>query len=818
MPMYTRPQHWLTVPAGVVIIIAAAGTLPSSRPRAGVSDPAAQPPAAAAAQAPAAKPADVSRRVVLNKYCVTCHNDRLKTGSLSLERIDAEQIADNAATWEKVVLKVKTGAMPPAGRPRLDADTVATFVSSLESSLDQAAAAHPNPGSPTVHRLNRSEYVNVIRDVLALKIDGAALLPPDSSGFGFDNIADVLRVSPGLLDRYLIAAQTISRLAVGDPTIRPVIETYKQLELLRQEDRVSEDLPFGTRGGVATNHNFPVDGEYTIKVVLQKTIENSVVRGAGESNDLEIYLDGALLKHFTIYCPSTGRGGGVNTCAQSADAHLEVRVPVAAGPHLVGTAFVKHASVKEGLDPDRVPIVSFAYAFGQNTQAAVESIEIAGPYDVTGPGNSPSRRRIFVCHPSSAQDEGRCAKTILSTIARRAYRRPITESDLQPLISFYEKGRRERGFDAGIQAALEVILVSPDLLFRVEDEEGNVPRTGVYRISDIDLASQLSFFLWSSVPDDALLDAAVRGRLHNPAVLAQQIKRMLADDRADALVGNFGSQWLYLRNLTTVAPDTGEYPDFDDNLRVAFQRETELFLSSQIREDRPIIEMLDANYSYLNERLAEFYGIPNVYGSHFRRVKLPGDRRGLLGQASILTATSYGNRTSPVLRGKWILENVLGAPPPPPPANVPPLPEDQNGATPQTMRERMEEHRKNPVCASCHARIDPLGFALENFDAEGHWRTNEGGKKIDASGVLVDGSKFDGAAELRATLMHHQDEFVATVTKKLLTYALGRGVEYSDMPAVRRILRDAAPSKYSWAAIVMGIASSEPFQMRSPRR
>jgi hypothetical protein len=470
--------------------------------------------------------------------------------------------------------------------------------------------------------------------------------------------------------------------------------------------------------------------------------------------------------------------------------------------------------MREGMGFDRVPIVTFTYSYGRNTQVSVDRLEVSGPYDVVGPGESPSRKRIFVCHPSGNSDEARCAKTILGAIARRAYRRPVTDADLQPLLNFYQTGHGKRDFDAGIELALKAILVSPNFLFRVEREPATPGPNGVYRISDLDMASRLSFFLWSSVPDDELLDAAARGQLGKSTVLAQQVKRMLADQRSTAFVSNFAGQWLYLRNLSDVTPDANEYPDFDDNLRQAFQRETELFFENQLRDDRPMIDMLRANYTFVNERLAEFYGIPSVTGSHFRRVQLPDDRRaGLLGQGSILIATSYGNRTSPVLRGKWVLENVLGAPPPPPPANVPPLPESQGGTSPKTMRERMEQHRKNPVCASCHAHIDPLGFALENFDAIGHWRAIDGGRPVDASSVLVDGTKLNGAAELRRMLVEHEDQFVLTLTNKLMTYALGRGVEYYDMPTVRQILRQAKSSDYSWSSVMMGIVSSGPFQM-----
>jgi hypothetical protein len=797
------------------LVVASLTTVSHPNAAAGSSSPRGAARAVRAAQELTGAAALAERRALLDQYCVTCHNTRLKTANLTLDTLDLAQIGEHAEVWEKVVQKVQTGAMPPPGRPRPDTAAAGSFVSWLANSLDAAAAAHPNPGAPGSHRLNRAEYTNVIHDLLALDIDSRTLLPADDAGFGFDNIADTLSVSPGLLERYIVAAQTVARLAVGDPTIRPVVDTYKQLELLRQEDRVSEELPFGTRGGVVAHHFFPVDGTYSIKVTLQRSMQNRV-RGVNERNVLELYVDGALIKQFTIFCdPRRGVPGADATdiCAVNVDNDFEVRLPFKAGTHIVGAAFQKHAPMHEGLEQDRVPVVSFAWAFGAQVETSVDAILIGGPYDVSGAGESESRRRIFVCHPTGASDEERCAKTILGAIARRAYRRPVTDADLRPLLKFYRAGRQELNFDSGIQFALEGILVSPHFLFRSERQTAGA--VGAYRVADLELASRLSFFLWSSIPDDELIDLAVRGQLHTPAVLLQQVKRMLADPRSQALISNFGGQWLFLRNLPTVVTDPHEFPDFDDNLRDAFQRETELFFASQVRENRPIVEMLTADYTFANERLAQFYGIPNVYGNHFRRVALPdARRRGLLGQASILMATSYGNRTSPVLRGKWILENVLGSPPPPPPPNVPALVEEPGGALPKTMRERMSQHRANPVCAACHARIDPLGFALENFDALGQWRDAEGATPIDASGALPDGTRFNGAAELRAALLKHQQEFVTTVTTKLLTYAMGRGVEYYDMPAVRQILREGAPDNYPWTSLIVSIVKSAPFQMR----
>jgi hypothetical protein len=653
--------------------------------------------------------------------------------------------------------------------------------------------------------LNRVEYANAVRDVLALEIDGRALLPPDDQGFGFDNNADLLTMSPGLLDRYMLAARKIIRSAIGDLSMRPLAQRYPVPRLLTQEDRMSEELPFGSRGGAVIRHNFPLDAEYILRVRLQ----GNPARSAGER--LEIRVDGERIKLFTL----TGqRAGAQGTAEGASEPGLEIRFAAKAGPHDLGVSLIKRTLAPEGVGPARLPVGSISFR-----AAGVGSLEVAGPYDATGVGETPSRRRIFSCHPVKGREDRGCAKEILSTLARRAFRRPVTERDLQALLAFYEEGRAG-GFEAGIGTALERLLIDPEFLFRIEREPAGTAAGSVYRLSDLELASRLSFFLWSSVPDDELIEVAARGKLGNPAVLEQQVRRMLVDPRSSALVANFAAQWLYLRNMRTVAPDATLYPDFDDELREAFQRETELFLESQLRADRSAVELLTANYTFVNERLARHYQIPNVYGSHFRRVTVDNPARaGLLGQGSILTVTSYATRTSPVLRGKWLLENILGAPPPPPPPDVPALKDNDVSLKPLSVRQRMEEHRKSPVCSSCHARMDPLGFALENFDAIGRWRTaDEGNVPIDAAGSLPEGTHFEGPAELRTMLLARRAEFVRTIAEKMLTYALGRGIEYYDRPAVRSILAEATASDYRWSSLVLGIVKSTPFQMRAKRQ
>jgi len=651
------------------------------------------------------------------------------------------------------------------------------------------------------------------------EVDVDALLEQSAQGRPIallSGVADVLSVSPGLFERYMLAAGKIGRLAIGDPSIRPDTVSYRVPPLFAQDDRMSEDLPFGSRGGLAVRHHFPVDGDYLLKIRLQRAYTD-VVRGMAEPHRLEVRLDKRLLKELTV-------GGGGKELGPSeqfdymrnADEGLEIRFRSAAGIVLVGAAFLKEAKVAEGVFLPRPPVASFEHAGKSDTDPAIDSIEIRGPYNGKTPATSPSRRKIFVCEPRDSNDEASCARHIIAGLAHRAYRRPATPADIQTLFQFYEKGRDVGGFDTGIEWVVERVLVAPDFLFRIErDPAGS--RVGVaYPVSDLELASRLSFFLWSSLPDGELLDLAERGRLRDPDVLERQVQRMLRDGRSRSLVENFIGQWLYLRNVRGHAPDPNLFVEFDDNLREAFQRETELFVDSQLREDRSVVDLLRANYTFVNERLAKHYDIPNVYGSHFRRITFSDDRRaGLLGHGSILTVTSYAHRTSPVVRGKWLLENLLGAPPPPPPANVPALKENGEGSAPTSVRERLEAHRKNPVCASCHARMDPLGFALENFDAIGKWRSvDDTGKPIDASGVLPDGTAFTGPVEFRRALLARSEEMVFALTEKLLTYAIGRGLEYYDMPAVRAIVHRAAPSEYRWSAILLGIVQSTPFRMR----
>ncbi len=752
---------------------------------------------AAWAQPEAAAAEAASARAVLDRYCVACHNARTLTAGLALDAVDPARVADHAEVWEKVLRKLRTRTMPPAPRPRPDAESYAALVAYFETALDRAAEAAPDPGRPAVQRLNRAEYANAVRDLLAFEVDGQALLPADESGYGFDNIGDVLTVSPGLLERYLLAAAKISRQAVGDPTLRPTTALYRTSPLLAQDGRISEDLPFGSRGGLAVRHHFPLDAEYVIRVAL---------RGRSRAGHaMEIRLDRARVGRFDL----------------GERAPLEVRVPVAAGTRLLGVSFVEALEHSLPLDgrPPPPPITSFAFTLYPN-DPSVERVEIVGPYAGRTPVDTPSRRAIFTCHPDTGPEESACAERIVGALARRAYRRPVTDADTAPLLAAYAAGRQAGGgFEDGVRWAIEALLVSPKFLFRVEEPPAGAAPGAPYRLGDLDLASRLSFFLWSSIPDDELVDLAAGGRLREPGVLEGQVRRMIDDPRAQALVENFAGQWLYLRNLPSVAPDAGRFPEFDDNLRQALRQETELFVASQIREDRGVLDLLRADYTFVNERLARHYGIPGVYGGHFRRVAYRDDRRaGLLGHGSLLTVTSYPHRTSPVLRGKWLLENLLGAPPPPPPPDIPELDEPGDRAAPATMRERMARHRASPACATCHAKIDPLGFALENFDAVGRWRSREegAGTPIDASGALPDGAPFDGPAAFREALLREPwaTEFATTVTEKLLTYALGRGLEHYDAPAVRRVLRDAEPGGYRWSSLIQGVVESLPFQMR----
>jgi hypothetical protein len=717
--------------------------------------------------------------------------------------------------------------MPPVGRPRPDEATYRRVASWLEDRVDRAAALRPDPGrTEAFHRLNRAEYQNAIRDLLALDVDVSALVPADNTfEHGFDNNADSLSVSPDLSSRYLSAARKLSRLAVGLAPAGPVVETYKVHPNLLQEERLSEDLPFGSRGGIAIRHYFPVDGEYVLRIRLHRNFSDYIL-GFSTPHDLEVRLDRTLVKRFSVGGEAKGKMAPLSFSGNIAgdpeweyymntgDAGLEVRFPAKAGSHLVGVSFGRKMLYTDGVLQPRQRGYGRFVDEQFDGLAAVEQVAIGGPYNVTGPGDTASRRQIFVCQPSEGEA---CARKIVGRLAKRAYRRPVSSSELDTLLSFYRRGREEAGFDAGIQFALERLLVDPDFLFRIERDPSNVPAGSAYRIDDVALASRLSFFLWSSIPDEELLDVAIAGRLRRPRELERQVQRMLADRRSRALIDNFASQWLRLRNLRDQERESSEYPEFDENLREAFRRETELFVETTFRDDRSIVELLSANYTFVNERLARHYGIPGVYGNRFRRVEFDRDdpRGGLLGQGSLLTLTSHSNRTSPVLRGKWLLESILGAPPPEPPADVPGLPDRGEGGKPASVRERLELHRRNPVCASCHAPMDPLGFALENFDAIGTWRrVSEAGTPIDATGTLPNGVKFEGPAGLRTVLLRQKEQFAATVTSKLLAYAIGRGLQDTDRPTVRAVVRDAAPADYRWSSIVLGIVKSLPFQMR----
>jgi mono/diheme cytochrome c family protein len=767
----------------------------------------------------AATPAATPARALVTTYCVTCHNERLKTASLLLDRADAQQVSNSADTWERVIVQLRSRAMPPSGMPRPDSATYSAVASWLEAELDRAANLRPNPGRPAgLHRLNRTEYANAVRDLLEVEIDPTSMLPPDAQAAGFDTNADALAVEPALLDRYLTAAARIARMAIGDPTLRPTFERYTAVKgnsneqtWLWQTERLGEAFSLGSRGGIAARHYFPLDGEYVVRLRLLRTYAGAI-RGLNTPAQIEIRIDGARVGQFTV--------GGTAAPTDDADDMLQVRVPLKAGLRDVVATILKSEGIKaEGLGPARVPIWN-REGDVPSAELSISSMLVGGPYNGRVPLDSPSRRRVFVCHPASATEDTSCATKILSTLAQRAYRRAATSDDVQTLIEFYQRARATGDFDTGIRAAVERLLVSPDFLFRIEADPERVAPGTAYRLSDVELASRLSFFLWSSIPDDELLDVAIRGKLRDAGVLDQQVRRMLADPRARAaLVDNFFGQWLQTRNVWLLTPDANtKFPWFDDNLRAAFVRETELFLDDQLKADRGIPELLTANYTFLNEQLARHYGMSGVHGSHFRRVALGDENRwGLLGKASVLAVTSYPTRTSPTTRGKWLLENILAAPVPPPPPNVNTNLDESKIGKSTSVREMLEQHRVNPVCASCHARMDPLGFSLENFDAIGQWRTTDGDAVINASGVLLDGTKVDGPAALRQALVAQKEQFVRTVTGKLLTYAVGRQMEYSDGPAIRSIARAAAADDYRWSSTILAIVKSVPFQMRRSR-
>ncbi|HKE83707.1 MAG TPA: DUF1592 domain-containing protein [Vicinamibacterales bacterium] len=789
-------------------------------------------------------------RPVIDQYCVTCHNDKLKTGGLSLETITLDR---DAETWEKVVRKVRAGLMPPAGARRPDRATLDTFASSIENALDQAAAANPNPGRAPLHRMNRVEYENAIRDLLALDVDSSTLLPADDSSRGFDNIADVLGVSPSLLERYVAAAAKVSRLAVGERDAAPNQVTYTVKGDLSQNQTL-EGQPLGTRGGTTITHNFPVDGEYQIKLSLLKLSFGQVFGEGAEGEELEVTLNGQRVKLFKLdevamffmrEVPGSHPAKPTPTdpieqrVRMTPDIRLEFPLKVKAGPQTIGVAFLnKGYAANEDLvkrPASSTYDVFIGMQYGYTTAPHLSRVVITGPYNPTGISDTPGRQRVFVCHPPSpastpggasarlrrdpvsTAEETACARQIISTLARRAYRRAVTDADVDALFSFYQQEKTRTGnFEAGIEMALRRILADPEFIFRFEPTPAGVKTP--YRISDTELASRLSFFVWSSIPDDELLKLALDGRLHQPAVLEKQTRRMLADPKARTLVTNFANQWLYLRDLKSANPDVTVFPDFDDNLRQGFQRETEMLFESVMREDRSVLDLLEADYTFVNERLAKHYGIPNVYGPDFRRVPVPSDaRRGLLGQGSLLLVTSNANRTSPVIRGKWILENLFGSQAPTPPPDVPPL-EEKPTATAKSVRERIEQHRANPACAGCHKIMDPIGLSLENYDAIGRWRSEDEGVKIDASGQLVDGTPIDGPAALRKALLARGDVFVAAMTEKLLMYGVGRETKYYDMPAVRTIMRDAAKNRYRFSDLVLGVVKSQAFQMKMTDR
>ena len=806
-----RPALWL------VLCLASAGSL-------GVG---AQQARSASRALPAAAPVSTApHKATLDRYCAGCHNDRAKTGGLSLDGTDLARVGAHGETWEKVVRKLRGRMMPPAGMPRPDDATYDGLVAYLETSLDAAAAARPNPGrTATLRRLNRAEYRNAIEDLLALDVDVSALLPKDDASHGFDNVG-VVELSPTLLERYLAAAQKVSRLAVGSPMPSPASHLVVLPPDLTQEDHL-EGLPLGSRGGAVTRYTFPLSGTYEIQIRLSRD-RNENVEGLSEPQQIELALDGRRLELFGVK-PNRNQMG-IYYADEAVDKDLKVRVPVTAGPHDVAVTFPRKTFALE--ETERQPALAH-YNMDRHprVQPALYSISIAGPIepgqaDAQVAAMTPSRQRLFVCRPTSAANsvansatsDDACASRIISTLARRAYRREVTSADIAQPMAFYKQAKADGGFEAGIEMAVRAVLASTEFLFRIErDPKGAVPGAA-YRVSDVELASRLSFFLWSRGPDDELLGLATKGRLRTPAVLEGQVRRMLADPRAEALVSNFAGQWLDLRNLDAQVPDARQFTDFDDNLRQAFRRETELFVESVVREDRNVLDLLRADYTFVNERLAKHYGIPNVYGSRFRRVELPADspRGGLLGQGSVLTVTSYANRTSPVLRGKWVLENIMGTPPPPPPPNVPALKDTGAEGRVLSMRDRMAQHRANPVCASCHQMMDPAGLSMENFDAIGRWRTRtEAGTAVDASGGLPDGSKFNGVDGLRASLLKRPELFVGTLTEKLMTYALGRGLESYDAPTVRAATRSARAQDYRFSSLVLGIVKSDPFQMRS---
>ena len=755
-------------------------------------------------------------REFTKQYCITCHNARLKTGGLVLESRDFDHPSADADVWEKVIRKVQVGMMPPGGAPQPDPATRRALVTTLSGALDEAAKANPNPGRPALHRLNRTEYAYAIHDLLDLEVDPATLLPPDDSAYGFDNVADVLGVNATLMEQYVSAAGKVSSLAVGDPDVSPAAEVYT-IPQDASQDRHVEGLPFGTIGGILATQTIQIAGEYELSAKFFRT-NLGVLRGLEYEHVLEYAVDGVRVHLTKLGGPDDWAANLENNTliADQIEERAKVRVPLTTGPHEITAAWIKKS---DAVDPVRTtrPVRSSHDTRDPLGIPHLSTFTIAGPFKPSGSGDMPSRRRIFTCKPPTGAEE-RCARQIIATLVRRAYRGQGTDADIERLMGFFRAGRQQRDFERGIQVALQRVLASPKFVFRAEREPDQLAAGRAYVLSDLELASRLSFFLWSSIPDDELLKVAAESRLREPAALERQVRRMLADPKSERFVTNFAGQWLYLRNLTNHQPNSMMFPDFDDQLRQAFRREAELFFDSIVHEDRNVLDLMTADYTFVNERLARHYDIPNVYGSQFRRVTLTDDaRKGLLGKGAILTVTSRATRASPVVRGKWILDNILNAPPPPPLANVPPLPEPDESGQVLSMRERMEAHRKNPVCANCHRMFDPIGLAMENFDAVGRWRARDGGSlgvAIDATGELLDGTKVDGVVSLRRALLRQPEMFVGTVVEKLMTYALGRGVAADDMPSVRAIIRDASSHDNRFSSLVLGIVKSAPFTMR----
>ena len=758
---------------------------------------------------------DSPHRALVTDYCLGCHNDRTRTGGLGLDAISQAPLEAHPEVWEKVVRKLRARQMPPAGGRRPNEAEYGSVLSWLEGVLDSAGMAELNPGrTDTFRRLNRTEYHNAIRDLLHLEVDVSALLPSDSSSFGFDNVT-VGNLSPTLLERYVTSAEKVSRLAVGRPGLGPGGTTVRTRPDLTQEGHLP-GMPIGSRGGALLSHTFPVDGDYEITIRLARD-RNEHIEGLSEAHDIDLLLDGELVNTFSVLPAAQVEEHALNyqPSQDHLDAHLTLRLPVTAGPHALAVTFPKKPELL--LETERQPYQAhFNYYRHPRIQPAVYEVSIVGPYNSAGAGDTPSRARLFGCQPTTVDEEDACARQILSTAMRRAYRRPVSDEEIERPLEFYNVGRLEDGFEAGIEVAVSSILVAPEFLFRIEQDPAGLESDTAYQLTDLELASRLSFFLWSSIPDDELLGIAERGELRMAGALEQQVRRMLTDPRATNLVTNFAGQWLHLRNLESITPDMRIFPDFDDNLRQAFRTETEMLVESVMREDRSVLDFLRADYTFLNERLAKHYGVPYIYGSRFRRVEFGDDlgRGGLLRQGSILLATSYATRTSPVIRGKWVLDNILGVPPPAPPLDVPELEDTGTGERAQSMKERMSAHRANPACAACHKLMDPVGFALENFDAVGRWRETEGGSRIDASATLFDGTTVTGVTELQQALLRRPELFVGRLTEKLLTFATGRGVEFYDMSAVRSVLREAAKDDYRFSSLVLGVVRSVPFQMR----